>query len=228
MDKFDEVNPYETNQQNDFNIEIDPVDSGFAGQQGYAQPNVQPPQQNYQAQQYAQPNVQPPQQNYQAQQYAQPNVQPPQQNYQAQQYAQPNVQTPQQNYQAQQYPQPYDPNAYGANYGYQQYFYQNNIPNAPRGSAKGLGIAGMVCGIVSIVSSLYIFSGFIAGILGLIFSIVSKKKSAEQGVSNSKATVGLILSIIGLAITAFLLFCVIVYAVNDPEGFRRTLREALD
>ena len=202
MDKFDEVNPYETNQQNDFNIEIDPVDSGFAGQQGYAQPNVQPPQQNYQAQQYAQPNVQPPQQNYQAQQYAQPNVQ-----------------TPQQNYQAQQYPQPYDPNAYGANYGYQQYFYQNNIPNAPRGSAKGLGIAGMVCGIVSIV---------IAGILGLIFSIVSKKKSAEQGVSNSKATVGLILSIIGLAITAFLLFCVIVYAVNDPEGFRRTLREALD
>ena len=212
MDRYDEVNPYETTQQQeDNNIGADPANVGDVGQQSYAQP-----------QQYPQPDVQTYQQNYQ-QQYTQPDVQPYQQNYQ-QQYPQPDAQSYQQGYPTQQY----NPNVPGADYGYQQYTYQNNVPGSPQGSAKGLGIAGMVCGIVSIVLSIYIVSGFIVGILGLIFSIISKKKSAEQGVRNSKATIGLVLSIIGLAITAFLLFCVIVYAVTDPEDFRRTLRESLD
>ena len=193
MDKYDEVNPYESTQMNEQN-----------NQQQYPQPDVQPYQQNYQ-QQYSQPDVQPYQQNFQ-QQYSQPDVQPYQQNFQQQ----------------------YNPNVPGADYGYQQYVYQNSVPREPHGSAKGLGIAGMVCGIVSLVSSIYVITGFIAGILGLIFSIIAKKKSAEQRVTNSKANAGLVMSIIGLVLAAFITFCIIVYAVNDPVGFRRTLMEVLD
>ena len=146
----------------------------------------------------------------------------PQQNYQPQQYVQPNVQQQYNPYQQ------YNQNTQVVDNAYQQYVYQNSVPRGPHGSAKGLGIAGMVCGIVSLVSSIYVITGFIAGILGLIFSIISKKKSAEQRVTNSKANAGLVMSIIGLVLAAFITFCIIVYAVNDPVGFRRTLMEVLD
>ena len=205
MDNYDEVNPYETTRQkNDSDIESDPAKAVHTGRQGYAN---QMPQQNYQPQQYVQPNVQ-------QQQYVQPNVQ--------QQYVQPNVQQQYNPYQQ------YNQNTQVVDNAYQQYVYQNSVPRGPHGSAKGLGIAGMVCGIVSLVSSIYVITGFIAGILGLIFSIIAKKKSAEQRVTNSKANAGLVMSIIGLVLAAFITFCIIVYAVNDPVGFRRTLMEVLD
>lgn len=225
MDRYDEVNPYETTrQQNDFDIPNDPAEAGFAQQQGFVN---QTPQQNYQPQQYAQPY----QQNFQAQQYAQPNAQPYQQNYQSQQFAQPRPQPYQQNFQAQQYAQPnaqpYNTNVQGVNYEYQQYFNQNPQVKEPQGSAKGLGIAGLVCGIASMPLAFNLWGGLIAGILGLIFSSISKKRSAQQGVENKKANTGFVLSIIGLSLSALLIFFVIVYAVNNPGEFLEIL-ESVD
>lgn len=69
---------------------------------------------------------------------------------------------------------------------------------------KGFAIAGMVLGIVSVVTGYEAwYIGVAAGVVGLILSIKAKKSYEEIGQKNGMATAGFILSIVGLAVSAF-------------------------
>ncbi|RLE39587.1 DUF4190 domain-containing protein [Candidatus Woesearchaeota archaeon] len=66
---------------------------------------------------------------------------------------------------------------------------------------KGLAIAGMVLGIVSIVFSWAWFIAIICGIVGLVLSLVALKKiKARQAEGKGMAIAGLVCSIVGIAI----------------------------
>lgn len=82
--------------------------------------------------------------------------------------------------------------------------------------AKGLGIAGLVLGIVSIVFCCCI--GFLSAafaITGLIFSIIAMKRAKAVGMKNNTALAGLILSIIDLVLS--LLYTLLLVAAMMME-----------
>ena len=101
-------------------------------------------------------------------------------------------------------------------------------PPAASTPGKGLGITGMVMGIVSLLcntvcSCMYgSVLGFPLSIVGLILSIIAKKKSKAAGCSNGMATAGFVMNLIGvimcalaiLAIVAYLAFVVIMALVT--------------
>jgi len=81
-------------------------------------------------------------------------------------------------------------------------------PIAPQPeSGKALGIASLVCGIVSLVFIILPFIGFIGSIIavvGIILGIIAKKQGA-----GGAATAGMVMSIIGLALcTIFYIACI--------------------
>lgn len=95
---------------------------------------------------------------------------------------------------------------------------------------KGLAIAGLIFGIVSLCAAWFGYgaiAGIIAGIVGIVLSVLAKKSYTEIGQKSGMATAGLILSIIGLVLSVILFIaCVICVAAgtaaadqlaNDPE-----------
>ena len=111
--------------------------------------------------------------------------------------------------------QPYD---YNQN-GYQQpvYDYQNgNVNNygapdaGPTGAAKVFSIISLICGIISMIACCY---SPLVGIPGLIFAIVAKAKFKGK---NTMATLGMVFSIIGLALG--IIWAIIFIAMGAIEG----------
>ena len=70
-------------------------------------------------------------------------------------------------------------------------------------------IAGLVLGIVS-VSFFWVPLIFIAGIIGIIFSVSGRKKALAENKSAAMGTAGLVLSIIGLVFGVIGTICTIV------------------
>ncbi len=65
------------------------------------------------------------------------------------------------------------------------------------GGGKGMAIASMVLGIVSIVLSCSWYIGLISGILAIILGIVYNKKNMRSGM----ATAGIVCGILGIIFT---------------------------
>lgn len=81
---------------------------------------------------------------------------------------------------------------------------QNVQNNQPVQGSNGLAVASMVLGIVSIVFAfLFVWIGLIAGIVGIILAVMSRKNPAKKGMG----TAGLICSIIGVAISGLMIAC---------------------
>lgn len=86
--------------------------------------------------------------------------------------------------------------------------------NMPPSDGKGMSIAGMILGIVGIVS-FFVSAvpgigviGFICAILGIIFGVKGRKKSTMvYGRPSGAATAGLVLGIIGVAFASIGLIC---------------------
>lgn len=117
------------------------------------------------------------------------NQQNNQYNQQNNQYNQP--QYNQQQYNQQQYNQPNNYNNYN-NYAPNQY-------QQPQDNSRGLAIASLVLGIVSLFCC-----GSVCSIVGIVLGILSRSKKSTD---NGMATAGIVLSIIGLVLWAI----VIVY-----------------
>jgi hypothetical protein len=66
--------------------------------------------------------------------------------------------------------------------------------------SKGLSVASLVLGIISLVTSFF-GGGLVVGIVGIILAVVAKKK----GQTGAMATVGLVLSIVGIVISILVL-----------------------
>lgn len=77
----------------------------------------------------------------------------------------------------------------------------------------GFSVAGMVCGIVSLV--MFWPFGFAGGILGIVFSLVSRR----GGKMNGMARAGLICGILGLVLFLALLAWMIGIVVVDIHRF---------
>ena len=92
---------------------------------------------------------------------------------------------------------------------YQPYYYQ---PPAPV-PGKGMGVAGMVLGIISIVMGLAWYISGPCAVVGLILSIVSTVKAKKAGGKNGCAVAGIVCSAVGILFAAlFLTFVVAIYA----------------
>ncbi len=75
-----------------------------------------------------------------------------------------------------------------------------NVTNeAPQG--KGMAVASMILGIVSIVLSCIWYISVPAAIVGLILGIMHNKKNAKNGM----ATAGIVCSVIGLILMVIML-----------------------
>ena len=80
---------------------------------------------------------------------------------------------------------------------YQTHPYQVPVQPVPQGTpGKGLGIAGMVCGILSFFCFPYIL-----GVLGIIFGGVAKSKGYRGGM----ATAGIVCGVIGVVLWLIML-----------------------
>ena len=78
---------------------------------------------------------------------------------------------------------------------------------------KGLAVASLVLGILSLVFMFFSFIGWlgtILGIIGIILAVVAKQQGAKGGM----VTAGLVLSIIGAALS-LVLYIACVACVNN-------------
>jgi hypothetical protein len=76
-----------------------------------------------------------------------------------------------------------------------------------------MGIAGLVLGILSAVGGwipVVNYFAWLFGILGIVFSVMGRKKAAADNQPMGVATAGLVLSIIGLVISVIGLICTVV------------------
>jgi len=107
-------------------------------------------------------------------------------------------------------------------YPYGQPNYGQLYAPATQPQSNGKGVASLILGICSIVSSGFVITGVIAGIIGLVLASLSKKQIGKNGL----ATGGLITSIIGLVlsiITLLMFILLIVWVIptlgDDPSLF---------
>ena len=70
---------------------------------------------------------------------------------------------------------------------------------------NGMAIAGLVLGIVSIAFSWLTFVGLVAGIVGLVLSVMGRKHCAPG--QTGMVTAGLVLSIIGVVFSGIFTTC---------------------
>jgi hypothetical protein len=122
----------------------------------------------------------------------------PNNNQQQNGYAQPQYNQPQYNQQQYNQPQYNQPQQYVA-------------PAQPADDSKGLAIASLVLGIVSLVCC-----GSVCSIVGLVLGIMSRKRKPEN---NGMATAGIVLSIISLAFWGVYLILYAVGSVALPYNF---------
>ncbi len=89
--------------------------------------------------------------------------------------------------------------------------YQNTNNNLVKtDSGKGMGIASMVLGIVSIVLFWGPFFGLPCGIVGMVLACVAKSKGYEEGMQRA----GYVTSFIGIALCAVYFVIWIIYILN--------------
>lgn len=131
--------------------------------------------------------------------YENNGYQPPveQNNFQTPQYGAPQYNAPQTNYQQPQsnYQQPqYNAPEYNSVPQYGQPQYQQNMyaPMVEKDESKGMAIASLVCGILSVTCCC---GGWLPSILAIVFGIISKNRKKDN---NSMALTGIILGAIGV------------------------------
>ena len=110
----------------------------------------------------------------------------------------------QQNWQAN---APYGQQPYTQGYQNQPYYQGGYGQNQPEQPGKGLGIAAMVCGILSLLLIfLFMPLGIGCGIAGLVMGIIGRKKNKKDGM----ALAGIITSSIGIGLSVLLIILVVV------------------
>ncbi len=80
----------------------------------------------------------------------------------------------------------------------------------PQQQGNGLAIAGMVLGIIGLVGLCVWWIGLPCAIVGLILSVLGKKKAKITGTGGGMATAGIVLSIIALALAVIGIILLVV------------------
>ena len=89
--------------------------------------------------------------------------------------------------------------------------------------SSGMAIAALVCGILSLVCACFgtfAWIGVVLGIVAVVLGVMANKKGKD-----TKATAGLVMGIIGLALSAIIaIACTVCYAKADKE-FKKAAKE---
>lgn len=83
----------------------------------------------------------------------------------------------------------------------------------------GYAVASLVLGIISVVLCCCTWVGIICGIIGLVLAVVAKKAGNTESICKA----GLILSIIGIALSVILL--IISFAVAGTPAYQQFLEK---
>lgn len=103
-------------------------------------------------------------------------------------------------------------NGYGNNY--------NDYGYPPPKQTNGLAIAALVTGLISMGCCFCPYISLPCAIAGIVTAILSRK----QGGMNTMAIIGLIASIIGLIIAAFMIMY-LIYVMSHPELYKQIMEE---
>lgn len=91
---------------------------------------------------------------------------------------------------------------------------------SPELPGKGMGIAGMILGIASLVLMCYFYIALPCAIVGLILSCSANGKAKKVGMKNGCAVAGIITSSIGLGLgVIYLLLAAIGFAAISEMGY---------
>ncbi len=88
----------------------------------------------------------------------------------------------------------------------QQTYNSSSIENVEKGPWKNFATTGFVLGIISICTLFMMSPAIMCGIPGIVFSALGKRSN----VNNSKATTGLVLSILGTIFGVILPFLILI------------------
>ncbi len=88
----------------------------------------------------------------------------------------------------------------------------NDSGSEMKSAGKGFCISGLVLGIVSLVFSWIWYISLSASIVGLVLSVVGRKKAKLASAPTGIGTAGMVLSIIGLSITGLVVLFTVVLA----------------
>lgn len=83
---------------------------------------------------------------------------------------------------------------------------QTNTTEVKSNAGKGLGIAGLVCGILAAIISFVPCLGtfaLIPGIIGLILSLISLMQANKAGAAKGMAIAGLVCAVVGCSIAGW-------------------------
>lgn len=83
---------------------------------------------------------------------------------------------------------------------------QTNTTEVKSNAGKGLGIAGLVCGILAAIISFVPCLGMYAlipGVVGLVLSVVSVIQAGKAGASKGMAIAGIVCSVVGCSIAGW-------------------------
>lgn len=120
----------------------------------------------------------------------------PPQNYSPQGYPPPNY-PPQQGY-------PPPPGAYPGGYPPPPQPY-SGYP-APAAPKNGLGIAALICGLISLPAAFTIFGGFLLGVLAVILGIVGYLRVKKGAATNGGVAIGgVVFGVLGIVVSAVLI-----------------------
>ncbi len=98
---------------------------------------------------------------------------------------------------------------------------------------KTLSIIGLVLGILSLVLAWFVYLnilGIVLGVVGIVLSVKGKKQATEAGVPTGMATAGLVLSIIGAALSLVGFFTCTICAIcvtNTASQYTNELNDLL-
>ena len=145
-----------------------------------------------------------------------PVAEPPQNSqlqYQPLQYEQPQHQQAQYQQPQNQQVQYGQPQNQQPPYG-QQYYAQPVYGARPEAPGNGLCIAGMVCGILSLLFLCSSILSLVPAILGIVLSAVGLSKAKKAGVKNGMAIAGLVTSSLALVIDIALSVLLLVFGLS--------------
>lgn len=94
------------------------------------------------------------------------------------------------------------------NQGYGQAFYNTSINTPPKKEGIGFSIAGMICGIISIMACIFMFLDLLISIPGLVLSIVALAKKYD---GKGMAIAGVVCNAIGTALSTIIFVIVLLY-----------------
>lgn len=95
---------------------------------------------------------------------------------------------------------------------------------APAAEERGNGsaVAGFVCGLIGLITSLFLFWLFfpvVLDVLGIVFSVRGRRAAAAGARQGGLATAGLVLAIIGLVIFAlWMILAAIGAGIAEDRG----------